>query len=192
MRSATHAPGDESRQGSALLIVDMISDWSFVDGTRLRSAAAAVAPAISRLKARFRRAGAPVIYANDNHGRWRSDFRQLLERAFADEGEGAMIARLLAPDPDDYFVLKPRHSAFYATPLELLLQNLEVRRLVLTGVSSDQCLLATAADARMRGVDATVPRDAIASLTSRRTRASIRHFEEVLGMATTPGARLRL
>jgi nicotinamidase-related amidase len=84
------------------------------------------------------------------------------------------------------------HSAFFGTPLQLLLQHLKVHHLILTGVSSDQCVLATAATARMLGLDVTVPRDAVAAQTPDRTRASIYHFDEVLKLPTTPGPRLRL
>lgn len=78
-----------------------------------------------------------MIYANDNAGRWRSDFRTLIAEATRAGGPGGEIAELLAPDEDDYFLLKPKQSAFFGTPLELLLQHLKVDRLLLTGVASD-------------------------------------------------------
>lgn len=189
---ATHAPEDESEGGSGLLIVDMLSDWQFSDADKLLPAAAGIAPVIARLHHRFRRAGLPVIYANDNHGRWRSDLHRLLADARAAGGEGARIAELLRPHDEDYFVLKPVASAFMATPLELLLRHLGLRRLVITGVSSDQCVLATAAHARMREMEVVIPKDAVASQTPARTQASLVHFAEVMKLPTPSAARVRL
>jgi nicotinamidase-related amidase len=178
--------------GLVLLIIDMISSWDFPDADKLLPQAARVAPAIAALKARCRRAGVPVIYANDNRGQWRSDFRQVVSDSIAHGGQGARITTQLEPDVDDYFVLKPKHSAFFGTPLDLLLQHLHAHRLILTGVSSDQCVVNTATDARMRDYEVLVPPDCIASQTTKRNNGAIAHFAEVLGVPTTPSTRLRL
>jgi nicotinamidase-related amidase len=178
--------------GTALLIIDMISNWSFPDAVALRQQAARVAPAIAALKVRCRRAGVPAIYANDNHGMWRSDLRHVVDDSLSHGGAGARITEQLAPDEDDYFVLKPKHSGFYATPLQLLLQHLKAKRLLLTGVASDQCVLNTAVDARMREFEIVVPGDCVATQSAARNRRALRHFEEVLAVPTTPGARIVL
>jgi nicotinamidase-related amidase len=179
-----------SGTAAALLIIDMIGRWDFDDAPALLPRALAVAERLAALKARWRGAGAPVIYANDNRGRWRSDRAALFDAALAAGGDGARIARLLAPDDEDYFVLKPRHSAFFATPLRLLLQHLKLRRIVLAGVTADQCVLATALDAHVRDIEALVVRDAIASPNDERTRDVLRHFEQVLQLATPAAAEL--
>jgi nicotinamidase-related amidase len=166
---------------AALLVIDMISRWDFPDAAALLPRALAIAPRVAQLAERWRReAHWPVIFANDNHGRWRSERSALYEAALAEGGDGARIARLLRPHEDDYFVIKPKHSAFHATPLALLLGHLGVRRIVPVGVTSDQCILATATDARMHDLDVVIVRDAVEAPTPQRTRASIRHFEEVL------------
>ena len=134
----------------------------------------------------------PVIFANDNHGRWRSDFRHVHQASLEAGGEGARIGELLAPGDDDYFILKPKHSAFFSTPLDLLLKHLGTHRLVLTGMTSDQCVLATASDARMRDYKVVVPRDAVATLTDERNALAVAHFKGVLDVKTTPAARVRL
>lgn len=188
--TSLHEQQDEG--GTVLLVIDMMSTWRFPDADKLLPAALRIAPAIARLKARCRRAGVPVVYANDNDGRWRSDWRRLRDEALAAGGDGAVIARQLNPDEDDYFVLKPMHSAFFATPMHMLLQHLGTRRLLLSGVASDQCVLVTAEMARMHGYDVTVPRDVVASQTAERERAAITHFERVLKLRTTPAGRLRL
>jgi nicotinamidase-related amidase len=177
---------------TALLIIDMISSWDFPDATELLRTSAAIAPRIAALKARCRRAGVPVIYANDNRGQWRSDFRRVVANAVQAGGEGGRIVAQIAPDDDDYFVLKPKHSAFFATPMALLLQHLKARRLLLTGVASDQCVVTTAVDARMRDYEVVVPQDCVASHTEARNRRALAHFEEVLDIRTTVSGRLRL
>jgi nicotinamidase-related amidase len=130
-----------------------------------------IAPGIAALQARCRRAGVPVIYANDNRGRWRSDFRSLVELSLGQGGASATITGTLKPQADDYFVLKPKHSAFLGTPLELLLQHLKARRLIPTGVASDQCVLATAMGAVMHDLAVVVPRDCVASQSKARNDA---------------------
>jgi len=132
-----------------------------------------------------------VIYANDNRGRWRSDFRQVFELSIAHGGNGVRISQQLAPDADDYFVLKPKHSAFFMTPLDLLLEHLKVRRVYVTGVAGDQCVLLTAADARMRDYEAAVPKDCIASQSKTRNRRAVEYFEDVLEIPTTPSHKVR-
>jgi nicotinamidase-related amidase len=177
---------------TALLIVDMISDWTFPDGASLLDAALDIAPRVAALKARCRRAGLPTIYANDNQGRWRSQFSEQVDSALRAGGAAERIATLLAPTRDDYAVLKPRHSAFFATPLQLLLQHLKVRRLVLAGVTTDQCVLLTAADAHMLGFDVRVPADGTATHSRERHARALRHLEEVLEIDVAPAARLQV
>lgn len=174
-----------------MLIIDMVSCWDFQDADKLLPRAKAVAPFIARLKRRARAAGVPVIYANDNAGRWRSDFRALLSEAKEAGGPGREIVELLAPDQDDYFLLKPKQSAFFGTPLELLLQHLAAKRLLLTGVASDQCVLVTAAEAVMRDLEVIVPRDCVASQTLARNRLVLRQLEDFHNIPTTPSTRLR-
>ncbi|MBO9512604.1 MAG: cysteine hydrolase [Variovorax sp.] len=181
--------GTHGRTG--FLIIDMISCWDFPDAEKLLPGVRGIVRSISAFKSRCQRTGVPVIYANDNRGRWRSDFPDLVQRSLDAGGAASEITRALMPDPDDYFVLKPSHSAFFGTPLELLLQHLKVRRIVIAGVSSDQCVLSTALDARMRMLDAIVPRDCVATQTRERNAAVLKQLREVHLLPTTPGARIR-
>jgi nicotinamidase-related amidase len=190
-KTSTRARSEPADSGTALLIMDMISTWQFPDAAALRSAARTIAPRIARLKQRCHEAGVPVIYANDNLGRWRSDFRQLVELSLETGGVAAEITQQLVPDGSDYFVLKPKHSAFFATPLEVLLSHLHVRRLVITGVAADQCVLVTAAEARMRDQQVVIPYDCIGAGTPARTRAAMRHFAVALEVPTLLSTHLR-
>ena len=170
----------------------MISEWQFPDADKLLPHALATASHVASLSARCRRAGVPVVYGNDNYGRWRSDLRQVVESSLAGGGPGSRITALLAPHDDDHFVLKPKHSAFFGTPLDLLLQHLGVRRLLLAGVASDQCVMATAMDARMRDYEVLVVGDCVASQTPARNRRALEHFQVAMAIRTTRASRIRL
>lgn len=169
----------------------MISDFKFEDAHRVLRHFRPVAPRIARLKARAREAGIPAIYANDNFGRWRSDASSLVKYCSRPSSPGADLVRLLAPTPDDYFVLKPRHSAFFASALEALLAYMGARKLIITGVSSHQCVLFTANDAYVREYELAIPRDCIAAPTAQQTKFALRYFEMVLSADTRSSTRLR-
>jgi nicotinamidase-related amidase len=167
MRHRTTAGSASHR--SALLIIDMINRFDFPGGRALAREAGAIAGNVQRLRSSHARRRWPVIYCNDNFGRWRSDFRTVVQ-ACTTSGHGRGIATLLHPGPGDYFILKPKHSAFYSTALDLLLRSLRVRRLVLCGVAGDSCVQATAIDAHMRDYEVSIAADATASLTRARNR----------------------
>jgi nicotinamidase-related amidase len=176
----------------ALVIVDIINDLEFPGGAELRDQALAAAERIAELKRRAKALRIPVIYANDNFGRWRSDFREVVEHVLRDEVRGRPLAELLHPDGDDYFVLKPKHSAFYATTLDTLLDYLGPRRLILTGVAGDTCVLITASDAYMRDFDINVPADCVASISAQHTGEALEYMRRVLRVDTTPSDALDL
>lgn len=171
---------------SALLIIDMINTFDFPGGLALARQASGAARHAKTLRDWCSRRGVPIIYCNDNFGQWRSDFRAVHERCVAPGARGAGIATLLEPQRDDYFVLKARHSAFYATPLDLLLQSLQVRQLILAGIAGDSCVLITAYDAHMREYDVSVASDATASQRPASNRRALRHLAEVVGVSVRP------
>ena len=177
---------------SALLLIDVINDLEFEGGRTLLAPALRAARRIRALKARARAAGIPVIYANDNFGRWRSDFSQVVEHCLSGGFTGQPLAELLAPDREDYFVLKPKHSAFYSTTLELLLEYLNTKRVILTGFAGDACVLMTAADAYVRDIDVSVPSDCIASKSAAENREALEYMARVFHADTTQSARLDL
>jgi nicotinamidase-related amidase len=184
---------EQARGGMALLIIDMVSAWDFPGAGQLGAAAVAIVPRIAALKRRCVEAGVPAIFVNDNHGHWQSDFRQLVMRSMEKgESPGRTIAESLRPGPDDYSVLKPKHSAFFATPLDLLLRHLGVKRLIVTGVASDQCIVMSASDARMRDYDVVVPADCVAAQTVQRNRQALDYLRGAQKIKTTASARIRL
>ena len=165
-------------QRHALLIVDMISRFDFPDGERLLRQARRSLPACLRLRAAFDRAGWPVLYGNDNYGRWRSDFKAQLREALAVDAPGRELVAALQPRPTDIVVLKPMHSAFFCTPLELVLRSLRVHRLVLAGTAGDGCITATTIDAHMRRLEVIVASDATSSLTAARNARALRQLHD--------------
>lgn len=164
----------------ALLIIDMISDFEFEGGEKILPFAEAIAENIAELKKRAERAKVAVIYVNDNFGKWRSDFRKQLKHSQSKSVRGHKIARRLAPKKDDYFVLKAKHSAFYSTTLDLLLEYLGAKTLILTGVASDICILFTANDAYMRDFNLLIPRDCVAASDEKTNEATLEYMERVL------------
>ncbi len=164
----------------ALLLVDVINDMVFPGSSALVAQAVPMARKLAKLKARAKARGVPCVYCNDNFGRWRSDFRSLVAHCVRDDVPGRPVASLLQPDDDDYFVLKPRHSAFFATPLELLLRDLEADTLVITGIAGNICVLFSANDAYIRGYRVVVPPDCVASNTRADTRRAVEQMRTVL------------
>jgi nicotinamidase-related amidase len=162
-------------------MVDWINPLDHADAESLRQPALEAACKTAALKARLGAAGVQMIYANDNYGVWRSDFRTLVRQCRERGGTSAAITDLLAPDENDIAVVKPRHSAFYETPLQLLLQQLNVREIVLSGVATEWCVLFTAMDAYVRGYTLRVPQDCIASASAERHRAASAYMSDVLG-----------
>lgn len=176
----------------ALLLVDVINDLEFEGGERLLEPALRAARAIAQLKARARAAGIPVIYANDNEGRWRSDFKATVAHCLQDGVRGRPLVELLMPAPEDYFVLKAKHSAFFATSLDLLLDYLKARTLVLAGFAGHLCVFFTAIDAFMRDFNVIVPRDCTASDDPEKHTLALRMMEELIRVDTRPSAELDL
>ncbi len=175
---------------AALLIIDMINDLEFEGGEKLLPGALRVAKRIAALKRRARDAVVPVIYTNDNFGRWRSDFREAVDHCLHDGVRGQPLVELLRPEKEDYFVLKPKHSGFYATTLDMLLEYLGAERLVLTGVNGDTCVLATAMDAYLRDFELYVPRDCTSSISTAGNRGALAYMKRMLDADTRPSAGL--
>ena len=176
----------------ALLLLDVINDLEFDEGERLLRHALPMAHRLAALKRRARDAGIPAIYANDNFGRWQSDFRRLIERCAMEDVRGRPFAELLLPEDDDYFVLKPKHSGFFSTGLDVLLDYLQVRTVILTGIAGNICVLFTANDAYMRDFNLVVPADCTASNEAEENRYALEQMRVVLKADITPSTELDL
>jgi nicotinamidase-related amidase len=178
--------------GTALLLIDVINDLAFAGSAPLIAQAEPMAVRLAALKRRTAAAGVPAIYVNDNFGQWRSDFRQTVAHCTSKRSPGRRVSLRMRPTRDDYFVLKPKHSGFYDTTLETLLGSLKVRRVVVTGIAGNICVLFTANDAYMRGLKVYAPADCIVSNTAADNDAALRQIQIVLKGDTTSSTALRL
>jgi nicotinamidase-related amidase len=150
----------------ALLLIDVINDFDFPEANQLLKYARPMSKKLLRLKRRAQKAGVPVVYVNDNFGRWKSDFRRTVEHC-TQHARGRKVVELLGPEDNDYFVLKPKHSGFFSTTLETLLRYLEAQSVILTGIAGNFCVLFTANDAYMRDFNLFVPSDCTVSNTKK-------------------------
>jgi nicotinamidase-related amidase len=173
---------------TALLLIDFMNPMDFEGARAMASRAVRAATRAAALKAQMREQRAPVIYANDNFGRWESDFAAAVASCQRRGGASAAMAKILAPTPDDRSVLKPRHSAFFGTPLEFLLDELHVDALVLAGLAADSCIMFTAHDAYLRKYDLWIPGDCVASERESYRRQALSHMERVLKARVAPTA----
>lgn len=177
---------------AVLLLIDVINDLEFAGGERLIEHALPMAERLAALKQRAKQAGIPAIYANDNFGRWRSDLRGLIRHCLDEEVRGKPIVELLRPEDDDYFVLKPKHSAFFSTTLDTLLNYLNARTLIVTGIAGNICVLFSANDAYMRDFDLVIPADCVASNEAEENRRALEQMQNVLKADITPSTKLDL
>ncbi|MFJ8209806.1 cysteine hydrolase family protein [Streptomyces sp. NPDC096033] len=160
---------------AALIVIDMLNTYEHEDADVLVRSVREALPGIGALLGRARDAGAPVVYVNDNFGLWRSHHGEILEAALA--GRYRDLVEPVAPDEESLFVVKARHSVFYETPLAYLLGQLGVRRVVLCGQVTEQCVLYSALDAHIRHLDVVVALDAVAHIDAGLAEAALRMME---------------
>ena len=174
------------RAAKALLLVDVFNPLDFKGADKLAPYAVRAARNAAALAARCRQSRWPVVYANDNFGHWRSNFADVIRHCLASGGASATIAGWMRPARADYSILKPRHSAFYGTPLEFLLQDLGVASLIVAGIAADSCVLYTALDAHMRDYAVWVPRDCVAAESEDWRSRALRQIERAAKAWTGP------
>jgi len=180
------------RRRTALLLIDVINDLDFEGSETLVRLAEIMARRLRALKRRARAAGIPTIYINDNFGKWRSDFHATVEYCLKKDVPGHNVTRMLKPDGKDYFVLKPKQSAFYGTTLETLLRNLQTKRVILTGIAGDNCVLFSANDAYLREFKLHIPSDCVASETEAENQYALQLMRKVVKADITPSTELDL
>jgi nicotinamidase-related amidase len=178
--------------GAALLLIDVINDFEFEGGEALLEVALPVGKNIANLKRLAKQVAIPAIYVNDNFGKWQSDLNKIVSHCLEDGVRGEPFVRLVLPDEDDYFVLKPKHSGFYCTSLELLLEHLGAHSLILAGITGNNCVLFTANDAYMRDFKLLVPSDCSASQMQEDNQNALKQMEKVLKADIRPSTELVL
>jgi nicotinamidase-related amidase len=172
--------GNTPKTTMCLLIIDMINEFRFPEAQHMFPEVLSVAEQIAQLKVRMKAAALPTIHINDNFGQWRSNLPQLVKKCLSKRCRGRAIVQRLQPDENDYIVLKPRHSGFFGTPLELLLTFVGARRLIITGIATDSCVLYTAADAYMREYELIVPRDCVTTVNTKAHGHALQHMQTML------------
>src|SRR4051794_25195941 len=177
--------------GTALVLIDVINDLDFEDSGPLVAQADPMAVRLSIFKRRAAAAGVPCVYVNDNFGKWRSDFRQTVAHCTSRSSPGRRVSGRLRPTKKDYFVLKPKHSGFFDTTLDSLLATLRIRRVILTGIAGNICVLFTANDAYMRELKIFAPSDCIVSNTAEENDHALTQIGSVLKGNLTPSPLLR-
>lgn len=170
---------------TALLIIDMINNLDFPGGDKLLKESIPVAKNIAHIKTFFKQNDLPVIYVNDNFGKWKSSWEDVYKHCACEGSKGRELAEMLKPEKDDYFVLKPKHSGFYSTNLDVLLNDLEIKKLVVTGIAGNICVLFTVNDAYMRGYEVHVPRNTIASESRELNEFALCQFKDVFDITTS-------
>lgn len=176
----------------ALLLIDVVNGLEFPGNEEIVARAEPLARRIAALKQRAKAAGIATVYVNDNFGRWRSDQHVLIDHYRQPEHPGHRMVELLSPEPDDYFVLKPKHSAFFSTTLDTLLTYLGARTLILTGVAGNICVFFSANDAYMRDYGLVVPEDCTASNTVAENDYALAQMRAILRADTTPSTGIDL
>jgi nicotinamidase-related amidase len=174
--------------GTALLVIDLLNAYEHDDADRLAQSVEQVVPTVAALMERARGKGVPVIYVNDNYGDWNSSAEELADRALS--GRRPELVKPLLPVGDAAFVIKARHSVFYATPLEYLLETQDLGNLVMTGQATEQCILYSALDAYVRHFNVTVPRDGVAHIHPHLAEAALEMMETNMRAEITTSDRL--
>ena len=192
MKTEEEAEGEDAPGRTALLIVDMINDLAFEGGEPLRKQAERLAEPLLALREAASAAGVPVVYVNDNYGQWHSERSRIVEYCSREDARGRDLTLKMQPRHQDYFVIKPQFSGFYATNLPVLLPKLGVDRLILAGIAADICVLFTAADAHMRAYDLWVPADCIAASDPKRSEWALSIMAHSMGADIRPTNKLPL
>jgi nicotinamidase-related amidase len=165
---------------TALIVVDMVNAYDHPDAEKLTKSVERVLPTIKDLIDE----SDETIYVNDNFGHWRSNRDDLVKSAL--EGDYGHLVEPIRPDDDAIFVVKARHSIFYQTPLEYLLNQEDVGNLVLVGQVTEQCILYSALDAYIRHFKVRVPRDAVAHIHQDLADAALKMMELNLSADVSP------
>ena len=171
-----------------LLLVDFINPLNFPGSEQIGAPALEAARATAGLKEQLTGAGVATIYANDNYGVWQSDFHTLVSACLGMTGPPGEIARLLYPQAQDLTILKPRHSAFFASPLDLLLKEMQAQELIICGLATDICVQLTAMDAFLREYRIWVPADCNAAESPEAKENAMAYMASILRCEVAPAA----
>ncbi|SDK23843.1 isochorismatase family cysteine hydrolase [Sediminibacillus albus] len=173
-----------ANQNTAVVIIDIINTFDFPGGDELLKNTKKILPDLLKLRDNAKKNDIPIIYVNDHYGIWQSDFTKVGE--YCRNEKNKEIIDQMMPDADDYFLIKPKHSGFYGTALESLLNELGVNHIIFAGIAGDICVLFTANDAHMREYDISVPKNCTASNEQQQNDRALKLMEDKLSASTNP------
>jgi len=160
----------------AVIVVDMLND--FVTGSLACERAQRIIAPMQKLVEAAREHGVPVIYSNDAHLPGIDHELELWgEHAMAGT-PGAQVIGEIAPTESDYVVPKRRYSGFFQTDLNILLRELGVDTLIITGLHAHMCVRHTCADAYQWGYSVVVPTDGVESFTQEDFDGGVKYLKE--------------
>ena len=168
----------------------MLNSYEHEDADELIASVETVVEPLSELIARAGRDDTEIVYVNDNYGDWKSSRKDLARQAM-DGARPDLVEPLLPPDSAD-FVVNARHTIFYMTPLEYLLGQKEIDRVILTGQVTEQCILYSALDAFVRHFEVSIPRDGVAHIHEHLADAALEMMERNMGAELTSCADVKL
>src|SRR3954453_17739532 len=160
---------------TALIVVDMVQTYDFEAAERLVANVERIVEPLTQLIGRAKREADHLIYVNDNFGDWHSERQRLVEEALS--GEHAKLVEAIQPDDDATFIVKARHSIFYGTPLDYMLDMEGIEEIVLAGQGTEQCILYSALDAHVRSRPTVIPRDCVAHIEPALAKAALKMME---------------
>ncbi|WP_309492632.1 isochorismatase family cysteine hydrolase [Candidatus Hecatella orcuttiae] len=161
---------------AALIVIDMLND--FVKGALKCPRAQRIIPQIRKLIRAARKKGVKVIYANDAHLP-AVDAEFDVWGAHAVKGtKGAEVIDELKPQKGDFVIEKRRYSGFFETDLDILLRELKVDRVILTGLHTNCCVKHTAADAMFRGYKIIIPEDGVEAFSEEDHRSGLEYLKK--------------
>ncbi|MGD7044922.1 isochorismatase family cysteine hydrolase [Jeotgalibacillus proteolyticus] len=179
-----------SRSNTAMLIIDMMNKMDFEGGEDLLKHSIPMVDRLAALKERVEEKEIPIIYVNDNFGQWQDNAGNIIEECMKNPGKE--VVEKILPEENDYFIIKPKHSGFFGTQLDILLHQLGIDNLILTGIAGDICVLFTANDAYMREYNLYVPKDCMASEKESDNENAIQIIKRSLMADTTASTELDL
>jgi nicotinamidase-related amidase len=176
----------EFERGDVLLVVDVINDFAHDDGQSLLHSFEERVDGMKDAIAAARGADVPVIYVNDDHGRWDSNVPALIAETI-ERGAGGRVIQQVMPQKGDPLLLKQRYSGFDHTSLDLLLEKLDIKRVVLVGAATEGCVVQTAIDARELGLQATILASGCATTDPELEAIALTYAEQVGGIRVGRG-----
>jgi nicotinamidase-related amidase len=161
---------------TALIVVDMLNAYEHDDADALKRSVREVLPTIADLVERADgHDDVDLVYVNDVYGHWNAGRAELVERVLASPARD--LVEPIVPPENAIFIVKARHSIFYQTPVEYMLRQEGVRKIILVGQVTEQCILYSALDAYIRHMEVVVPRDAVAHIHPDLADAALRMME---------------